>query len=145
MFKRIKKFLCKIGWHSFGYEHLFNDGCNNHARCKWCKMEGLVDSQGNLFDPGNYKMLKDVKAFRVKKTVEHQDIGGKIFVVDEQISNTLTNNDVFFKAMEGNWACYNFVERRDDFNCNFNHRLYYGKVDGLGYIVAEDELEELDR
>ena len=38
-------------------------------------------------------------------------------------------------------ACYNFLRRRPDFNREFPHKLYYGKVDGLGYIVAEDELE----
>lgn len=47
----IKKFLCKIGWHSIfiGFELLFNDGVSDHARCKWCRYEGMIDSQGNLF------------------------------------------------------------------------------------------------
>ncbi len=46
-FKRIKRFLCKIGWHKkdiYGY-----DGASLKAVCKWCGFEGLVDSQGNLF------------------------------------------------------------------------------------------------
>ena len=34
------------------------------------------------------------------------------------------------------------MKRRNDFNCNFPYKTYYGKVNGLGYIVAEDELEE---
>ena len=45
--------------------------------------------------------------------------------------------------MSGNWACLNFTDRREDFDCNFPHKLYYGKVNGLGYVVAEDELEEV--
>ena len=47
----IKRLLCKIGWHSFivGYDFLYNDGCSNHSKCKWCGYEGMVDSQGNLF------------------------------------------------------------------------------------------------
>lgn len=45
----IKKLLCKIGWHSWSYIHLFNDGCIEHAKCKWCGYEGMIDSQGNLF------------------------------------------------------------------------------------------------
>lgn len=49
MIKILKKFLCKIGWHSWTYEYLYYDGCSNHAKCKWCGYEGLIDSQGNLF------------------------------------------------------------------------------------------------
>jgi hypothetical protein len=47
----IKRFFCKIGWHSFGYEdsHYCEYGFQEYARCKWCKYEGMVDSQGNLF------------------------------------------------------------------------------------------------
>jgi len=47
----IKKLFCKIGWHSFpvGFKFLYHDGCNEHAKCKWCGFEGMIDSQGNLF------------------------------------------------------------------------------------------------
>lgn len=53
--------------------------------------------------------------------------------------------------LEGNWACHNFIERRDDFKDPFPYRLYYGKVKStecgmetyLGYVVSEDELEEI--
>ena len=41
--------------------------------------------------------------------------------------------------IERNIACLNFVERRTDFNLDFAHKLYYGKVEGFGYIVSEDE------
>lgn len=77
----------------------------------------------------------------IKSHIFHQGIGGKTIIIDEQITETLTPDVVFEKAMTDNWACYNFVERRRDFNHEFKHKLYYGKVDGLGYIVAEDELE----
>lgn len=30
-------------------EEMFSDGCSVHARCRYCGLEGLVDSQGNLF------------------------------------------------------------------------------------------------
>ena len=81
----------------------------------------------------------------IKKSVTHQNIGGKVFIVDEAITNTLTNDEVFENAMmNGNWACRNFIDRRKDFNCNFKYKLYYGKVDGLGYIVAEDEFEDFE-
>lgn len=75
----------------------------------------------------------------IKNNVKHQDIGGKEF----RIEFKLTNNQVFSEAITGNWACYNFVQRRPDFNCYFNHQLYYGKVGDLGYVIAEDELEPL--
>lgn len=61
MLKVIKKILCKIGWHSFGYELVevpkdpLNTGICNKYKCKWCGEIGLVDSQGNLFNPNNYK------------------------------------------------------------------------------------------
>ena len=78
---------------------------------------------------------------KVKKEITHQGIGGHEFTVDEPITNTLTNDKVFNDGMSGNWACYNFLMRRKDFKRNFPHKLYYGKVGGLGYILAEDELE----
>ena len=48
---RWKRFACKIGWHSItsGFEDMYHDGCSQHARCKWCGYEGMIDSQGNLF------------------------------------------------------------------------------------------------
>lgn len=75
----------------------------------------------------------------IKDSVTHQGIGGKEFIVDEYVTKTLTNNEVFDKGMSGNPACLNFIMRRPDFNCAFPHKLYYGKVNGLGYVVAEDE------
>lgn len=47
----IKSLLCKIGWHSYfvGFDKTFNDGCSDHARCKWCGVEGMIDSTGALF------------------------------------------------------------------------------------------------
>lgn len=77
----------------------------------------------------------------IKPHVTHQGIGGKQFIVDIPITNSLTNDEVFNKGISGNPACYNFIRRRPDFNRDFKHKLYYGKVDGLGYVVAEDELE----
>lgn len=45
-----KRFACKVGWHSWPhYIHLSHDGASEHARCRWCPFEGMVDSQGNLF------------------------------------------------------------------------------------------------
>lgn len=78
----------------------------------------------------------------IKNKIKHQNIGGKKFIVDENITETLSNDEVFMNAVMGNWACKNFMDRRPDFNKLFEHKLYYGKVDGLGYIVAEDEFEE---
>lgn len=46
----IKKFFCWAGWHSVnGFEHTFHDGCSQHAKCRWCGYEGMIDGQGNLF------------------------------------------------------------------------------------------------
>ena len=79
---------------------------------------------------------------RIKKSVKHQGIGGQEFIVDEYITKTLTNGVVFDKGIHGNPACLNFIMRRPDFKGSFPHKLYYGKVGGLGYVVAEDEFVE---
>lgn len=78
----------------------------------------------------------------IKESITHQDIGGKDFIIDEQVTATLTNDEVFHKALNGNMACMNFVDRRPDFNYMFPYKLYYGKIDGLGYIISEDEFKE---
>ena len=47
----MKKFFCWIGWHSIliGFNYSNYDGYIQHAKCKWCGFEGMIDSQGNLF------------------------------------------------------------------------------------------------
>lgn len=30
-------------------EVVSNDGCSDHARCRYCGYKGMIDSQGNLF------------------------------------------------------------------------------------------------
>ena len=79
---------------------------------------------------------------KIKKGIIHQGIGGKDFIVDVDITKTLTPDEVFNRGVSGNIACYNFIQRRRDFNSSFPFKLYYGKVNGLGYIVSEDELEK---
>jgi hypothetical protein len=53
MLKKIwQEFCCyAMKWHSFfeGFEYTSFDGASQHARCKWCGYEGMIDSQGNLF------------------------------------------------------------------------------------------------
>ena len=49
MFAWIKRLHCRIGWHSYRYDPVSFDGCSVHARCRWCRGVGKVDSQGNLF------------------------------------------------------------------------------------------------
>ena len=74
---------------------------------------------------------------RLKKNFSYRNLGGKPFHVEFEVPKM----EVFRRANEGNWACHNFIERRNDMDQFFPHKLYYGKIDGLGYIVAEDELE----
>ena len=75
---------------------------------------------------------------RIKDSLKYRDLGGKQFYIEFEVSK----NEVVEKALiEGNWACYNFMDRRPDFNRFWTQKLYYGKVGALGYIIAEDELE----
>lgn len=108
-----------------------------------------IQDRCKLVMEGEYPTLVEVeefdgKTFLVDKKVTHQGIGGRPIRIEFAVSA----DDVFDKAMSGNPACFNFVHRRDDFNYNgFPHRLFYGKVGGLGYVVSEDELlpmEEAD-
>ena len=81
----------------------------------------------------------------IKNSILHQGIGGKEFIVDEKITELLSNDYVFNEGMiGGNIACYNFIYRRNDFNRYFPYKLYYGKVNGLGYIMAENENIDYD-
>ena len=84
------------------------------------------------------------KQYKIKDSVLHQNIGGKIF-------NTLfliTPKEMKKQLESGNIACMNFFIRRDDYTEDFNKDLYYGKVEVksniyLGYVLCEDELEEI--
>lgn len=75
----------------------------------------------------------------IKKSVKYRNIGGKSISIEK----ILTKKDITNQIVNGNWACYNFVDRRRDFTMlRSNTKFYYGHCnDGLGYIVCEDELE----
>lgn len=86
------------------------------------------------------------KIAKLKDSFEYRQLGGYTIYLEYE----LDADTVFDKAVnQGNWACYNFMERRNDFNYEFPYKLYYGKVIhgedkiALGYIVAEDELEDI--
>ena len=84
---------------------------------------------------------------RVKKSVDHQGIGGCQFIKEFEV----TPDEIDEKAMQGNIACLNFALRRDDFLPEFDKKCFYGKVRKtdkrneilLGYVVCEDELEDI--
>lgn len=80
-----------------------------------------------------------MKKYKVKKKVKHQDIGGKEFVAEFEV----TPDEIDERAMKGNPACLNFAIRRDDFLPDFNKKCFYGHVEYLGYVLCEDELEEI--
>lgn len=50
-FKWYRYISCNImGWHSYpSFDYTTHDGCSQHAKCRWCNKEGMIDSQGNLF------------------------------------------------------------------------------------------------
>ena len=73
---------------------------------------------------------------KIKENVSHQEIGGKEIIIEREF-NSSDLLDVPINEM--NIACINFITRR---NIDENVKVYYGKVDGLGYFICEDELEE---
>lgn len=77
----------------------------------------------------------------IKRNFKYRKLGGHLFYKERELDiDTVVDKAIF----EDNWACINFMNRRPDYDCNFPYKLYYGHVDdGLGYIIAEDELEEI--
>lgn len=106
-------------------------------------VEAAIKEVKGIESSNNYDDYRDyVRYFRINKDIDHQGIGGKILRIDERdqrITDSLTNEQVL---REENFATHNFIERRRDFDINFPYKLYYGHVDGLGYVLAEDEIKE---
>ena len=75
---------------------------------------------------------------RIKDTVKYRDIGGKTIVIDREVPV----RDLTKYKENGNWAVLNFLDRRPDINWGYDKKIFYGHVGNLGYVVAEDELEE---
>ena len=88
-------------------------------------------------------MIKESDLSNQKKmivaSVTHQNIGGKEILIEGEVDC----GDILIGTVTGNWACKNFMERREEDTgmCVKGLTFYYGKVGGLGYIVASDELE----
>lgn len=75
----------------------------------------------------------------IKKSIKYRNLGGKHIYIEKELSK----DEIINEAMSGNWACYNFIDRRNDFQKLLSSdKFYYGhSEDGLGYVFAEDELE----
>lgn len=83
----------------------------------------------------------DIKK-RINKNVDHQGIGGKEIMIEFEIPR----EEFLKKVDEWNPACVNLFKRRFEVDFedeNLKYKIYYGKVDHLGYAVLEDELEDL--
>ena len=77
--------------------------------------------------------------YKVKDSVTHQGIGGQEFTIEKEFTISYAL-DMPFEDM--NIAMYNFIMRRLDLSEeDENMKLYYGHINGLGYFIAEDELE----
>ena len=75
----------------------------------------------------------------LKDSIEHQGIGGKEIVIEGEVHfSDIVSSAVF----NGNWACKNYLDRREDAVDIKRH--YYGKVGALGYLVGSDEFKEGD-
>ena len=77
---------------------------------------------------------------KIVERVTHQNIGGEDIVIEGEVDC----GDILLGAVTGNWACKNFLDRREEESglCVKSLTFYYGKVGGLGYIVADDEFKE---
>ena len=73
----------------------------------------------------------------IKKNITYRDLGGKSINIEREIPLM----DLWKLAKEGNWACYNFIDRKQNLDVFFQYKIYYGHVGDLGYVVSEDELE----
>ena len=96
---------------------------------------------GKKFDIGDIVIIN--------KKVKHQNIGGKKGVIDRKISK----DDLLFRINDIYIADYNFSNRRPDlFTLSDKSKIifskygktldyYYMHINGLGYIVASDEIK----
>lgn len=84
------------------------------------------------------KDYKKPRIARVKDFVKHQDIGGKQITIEKYGRLSYILDMPFDKYT---FAVSNFVDRYD-MNKDEHTKIYYGHVDGLGYFVGEDEIEE---
>lgn len=74
----------------------------------------------------------------IKKDFAYRNLGGKTITIEREVPLL----DLWKLSREGNWACYNFLNRRKDVDGFFPYKIYYGHVNNLGYIISEDELEK---
>lgn len=80
------------------------------------------------------------KIGKIKKTVDHQGIGGKKIVIEREDTITYALD---YPLNQTSIALHNFLLRRLDI-INEEHedmKIYYGHVGNLGYFIAEDELD----
>lgn len=82
--------------------------------------------------------FEEPKVAKLINSIEHQGIGGKTIIIEKYgtINYAL---DMPFETMT--IALFNFVNRRNLLDVDPNMKLYYGHVGGLGYFVAEDEID----
>ncbi len=73
--------------------------------------------------------------------IQHQDIGGKKFIIFEELNVSDILDTPFTKMTI---AMFNFIMRRKDFfDMPENKIIYYGHVidTNYGYYIAEDEID----
>ena len=83
--------------------------------------------------------LENPKIAKVKDNITHQGIGGKTIVISREgtLSYILDLNMSDYTIAVFNFVRrYNIMDIKDE-----NKKLYYGHVNGLGYFVAEDEID----
>ena len=79
-------------------------------------------------------MFEEFEA-KIKKSVDYQGIGGKTIRIEREV-------DKITLFLQDRIATINFVQRRPDIKYDSPQKIYYGHVGDLGYVVAEDELEQ---
>jgi hypothetical protein len=64
---------------------------------------------------------------------------GQTFILENPVTKMPGPDTLPELAMTGNWAAYNAMEI-DGYKAD-DAPFYYGKIGGLGYIIAEKDLE----
>lgn len=83
------------------------------------------------------------RKFYIKNNVECEEIRGMMFDSYNIIDNDCTFSPIDLierSVLHGDWACYNFMTRRKDFDLSFKHKLYNIIKNGKHYVVASDEI-----
>ncbi len=122
----------------------------NHGNVRSVCLARLMKNIGHEFEVINmtkmeiklrakYRIKGNSDYFKKKYSTTNPEI------VIEDIDTRVFGFDALWGSLKGNPACVLYIARAEATGIDFNHgRSFYGKIKGLGELVHETELEEIE-